>query len=102
MSSQHHRLQGESIRRPASTKHLAVVAVASGDGFRRILESLGVDSVVGGGQTINPSTEDILSAVESVPSNDGILLPNNGNGIMTAQQVADRTRQRVLVVPARS
>src|SRR4030088_1951344 len=50
MSAQHHRLQGENIRRPASTKHLAVVAVASGDGFRRILESLGVDSGVRGGQ----------------------------------------------------
>jgi DAK2 domain fusion protein YloV len=102
MSSQHHRLQGEGARRPTSTKHLAVVAVASGDGFRRILESLGVDSVVGGGQTINPSTEDILSAVESVPSNDVILLPNNGNVIMTAQQVAELSRKRVRVVPSRS
>lgn len=102
MSSQHHRLQGESIRRPASTKHLAVVAVASGDGFRRILESLGVDSVVGGGQTMNPSTEDILSAVESVPSNDVLLLPNNGNVVMTANQVAELSRKRVRVVPSRS
>jgi uncharacterized protein len=102
MSSQHHRLQGESVRRPVSTKHLALVAVASGDGFRRILESLGVDSVVGGGQTVNPSTEDILSAVESVPSNDVLLLPNNGNVVMTAQQVAELSRKRVRVVPSRS
>src|SRR5437870_4742606 len=102
MSSQHHRLQGESIRRPASTKHLALVAVASGDGFRRILESLGVDSVVGGGQTVNPSTEDILAAVESVPSNDVLLLPNNANVVMTAQQVAELSRKRVRVVPSRS
>ena len=102
MSSQHHRLQGESIRRPASTKHLAVVAVASGDGFRRILESLGVDSVVGGGQSMNPSAEDILAAVESVPSNDVLLLPNNGNVIMTAQQVAELSKKRVRVVPSRS
>ncbi|HEV3097472.1 MAG TPA: DAK2 domain-containing protein [Candidatus Dormibacteraeota bacterium] len=102
MSSQHHRLQGESVRRPASTKHLALVAVASGDGFRRILESLGVDSVVGGGQTVNPSTEDVLAAVESVPSNDVLLLPNNGNVIMTAQQVAELSKKRVRVVPSRS
>jgi len=102
MSSQHHRLQGDSIRRPASTKHLALVAVASGDGFRRILESLGVDSVVGGGPTVNPSTEDILAAVESVPSNDVLLLPNNGNVVMTAQQVAELSRKRVRVVPSRS
>src|SRR5437879_2506772 len=102
MSSQHHRLQGDSIRRPASTKHLALVAVASGDGFRRILESLGVDSVVGGGPTVNPSTEDILAAVESVPSDDVLLLPNNGNVVMTAQQVAELSRKRVRVVPSRS
>ena len=102
MSSQHHRLQGDSVRRPTSTKHLALVAVASGDGFRRILESLGVDSVVGGGQTVNPSTEDILAAVESVPSNDVLLLPNNGNVTMTAQQVAELSRKRVRVVPSRS
>ena len=102
MSAQHHRLQGESIRRPASTKHLALVAVASGDGFRRILESLGVDSVVSGGQTMNPSAEDILAAVESVPSSDVLLLPNNGNVIMTAQQVAELTKKRVRVVPSRS
>src|SRR3984893_997475 len=102
MSSQHHRLHGEGVRRPVSTKHLALVAVASGDGFRRILESLGVASVVGGGQTVNPSTEDILAAVESVPSNDVLLLPNNGNVVMTAQQVAELSRKRVRVVPSRS
>jgi uncharacterized protein len=102
MSAQHHRLQGEGIRRPASTKHLALVAVASGDGFRRILEGLGVDSVVSGGQTMNPSAEDILAAVESVPSSDVLLLPNNGNVVMTAQQVAELTKKHVRVVPSRS
>jgi uncharacterized protein len=102
MSAQHHRLQGESIRRPASTKHLALVAVASGDGFRRILEGLGVDSVVSGGQTMNPSAEDILAAVESVPSSEVLLLPNNGNVVMTAQQVAELTKKHVRVVPSRS
>ena len=102
MSAQHHRLQGEVARRPRSSKHLAVVAVASGDGFRRILESLGVDSVVGGGQTMNPSTEDLLAAVESVPSESVLLLPNNGNVIMAAQQVAQLTRKQVSVVPSKS
>jgi len=102
MSAQHHRLQGEAARRPSSSKHLAVVAVASGDGFRRILESLGVDSVVTGGQTMNPSTQDILAAVESVPSNDVLILPNNGNVIMAAQQVTELSRKRVRVVPSRS
>lgn len=102
MSAQHHRLQGEAARRPSSSKHLAVVAIASGDGFRRILEGLGVDSVVSGGQTMNPSTQDILAAVESVPSNDVLILPNNGNVIMAAQQVSQLSRKRVRVVPSRS
>ncbi len=102
MSAQHHRLQGDVARRPASLKHLAVVGVASGDGLRRILESLGVDSVVSGGPTMNPSTEDMLAAVESVPSNDVLLLPNNGNVIMAAQQVPGLTKKRVRVVPSRS
>src|SRR5713101_7022003 len=87
MSAQHHRLQGEASRKPRSLKHLGIVAVASGRGFRQILESLGVDSVVEGGQTMNPSTEDLLSAVESVPAAEVVLLPNNGNVIMSAQQV---------------
>jgi len=102
MSAQHHRLQGDVARRPASLKHLAVVAVANGEGFRRILESLGVDSVVSGGTTMNPSTEDMLSAVESVPSNDVLLLPNNANTIMAAQQVPELSKKRVRVVPSRS
>ena len=102
MSAQHHRLQGEATRRPTFTKHLAVVAVASGDGFRRILEGLGVDAVVGGGQTMNPSIQDVLSAVESAPSNDVLLLPNNGNVILTAQQVAELSKKHVRVVPSRT
>ncbi|HVH65963.1 MAG TPA: DAK2 domain-containing protein [Candidatus Acidoferrum sp.] len=102
MSAQHHRLQGEAVRRPTFTKHLAVVAVASGDGFRRILEGLGVDAVVGGGQTMNPSIQDVLSAVESAPSNDVLLLPNNSNVILTAQQVAELSKKHVRVVPSRT
>jgi DAK2 domain fusion protein YloV len=102
MSAQHHRLQGEVSRKPRSLKHLGIVAVASGRGFQRILESLGVDSVVEGGQSMNPSTEDLLAAVESVPAADLLLLPNNGNVIMTAQQVPPLTPKRVRVIPSRS
>ncbi len=102
MSAQHHRLGGEAPRRAPSPKHLAVVAVAGGDGFRRILESLGVDSVVEGGQSMNPSTEDLLAAVESVPSDDVLLLPNNANVILAAMQVPQLTRKRVRVIQSRS
>jgi uncharacterized protein len=102
MSAQHHRLQGEGGRSAPEGKALAVVAVASGEGFRRILESLGVDAVVPGGQSMNPSTQDLLAAVEAVPSQDVLLLPNNANVILTAQQVPPLTRKRVRVVPSRT
>jgi uncharacterized protein len=107
MSAQHHRLQGEgaapsetAARPAAEAKSQAVVAVASGDGFRRILEGLGVDAVVVGGQSMNPSIQDLLRAVESVPSSDVLLLPNNANVVLTAQQVPSLTAKRVQVVPS--
>lgn len=102
MSAQHHRLQGEAARQPAGFKHLAVVTVGSGDGFRRVLESLGADCVVSGGQSMNPSIQDMLNAVESAPSNEVLLLPNNGNVVLTAQQVPELTRKKVRVVPSRT
>lgn len=103
MSAQHHRIGGEAPRRAASgSKHLGVVAVSSGEGFRRILESLGVDHVVEGGPSMNPSTENLLAAVESVPSEDVLLLPNNANVILVAMQVPQLTRKRVRVIQSRS
>jgi DAK2 domain fusion protein YloV len=102
MSAQHHRLEGEAARKPSTSKHLAVVTVGSGDGFRRVLESLGADCVVAGGQSMNPSIQDLLYAVESAPSDDVLVLPNNGNVVLTAQQVPELTHKRVRVVPSRS
>jgi DAK2 domain fusion protein YloV len=77
------------------------VAVAVGDGFRRIFEDLGA-SVVEGGQTMNPSTEDLLQAVNSVAADKVIILPNNENVIMTAQQVQGLCDKEVRVVPSRT
>jgi uncharacterized protein len=77
------------------------VAVAVGDGFRRIFEDLGA-SVVEGGQTMNPSTEDLLEAVKSVAADNVIILPNNKNVIMTAQQVQGLCDKEVRVVPSRT
>ncbi|HYM50116.1 MAG TPA: DAK2 domain-containing protein [Candidatus Limnocylindrales bacterium] len=102
MSAQHHRLQGDGGKRLNDLKPLAVVAVASGEGIRRILESLGVDGGVPGGQTMNPSTQDLLAAVEAAPAPEVLLLPNNANVILTAQQVPALSRKRVRVVPSRS
>ena len=85
---------------PASD--IAVVAVASGNGVREVLRSLGVAAVVPGGQTMNPSVQEILQAVESVPSQKVVLLPNNKNIIPTAFQVQPLTSKEVAVVPTRT
>ena len=83
------------------TGSIGVVAVAVGDGFRRIFEELGA-GVVEGGQTMNPSTEDLLQAVEATAAGEVIILPNNKNVIMTAQQVSDLCDKQVRVVPTRT
>jgi DAK2 domain fusion protein YloV len=79
----------------------AVVAVAAGDGVRRIFHSLGVQVVVTGGQTMNPSTAELLAAVESAPATEVVLLPNNKNIIPVAEQVDAMTAKAVRVVPTR-
>jgi DAK2 domain fusion protein YloV len=85
----------EGDRTPVPT---AVVAVATGDGIRRIFRSLGVQQVVAGGQSMNPSTAQILEAVEAAPADAVIVLPNNKNIIAVAEQVQDLTDKTVRVV----
>jgi DAK2 domain fusion protein YloV len=88
---------------PAPRKALGVVSVAPGEGFRQILEGLGVDRVVEGGQTMNPSIEDLLIAVRECNADAVILLPNNKNVILTAQQVDQLAEDTdVHVVPTRN
>jgi DAK2 domain fusion protein YloV len=79
----------------------AVVAVATGDGIRRIFHSLGVQRIVTGGQTMNPSTAQLLEAVESAPADHVIILPNNKNIIPVAEQVDSQTDKSVRVVATR-
>lgn len=79
-----------------------VVAVASGRGLVDVLRGLGVTGIVSGGQTMNPSTEELLRAVEALPGDEVLLLPNNGNVILTAEQVVGLSSKRVAVVPTRS
>lgn len=79
----------------------AVVAVATGDGIRRIFHSLGVQKVVVGGQTMNPSTAQLLEAVEAAPADSVVVLPNNKNIIPVAEQVDAETAKTVRVVPTR-
>ena len=80
----------------------AVVAVASGAGVARILRSLGAARIVAGGQSMNPSTAEILEAVEAVPAGQVVVLPNNSNIVPVARQVGALTAKTVRVVPTRA
>jgi DAK2 domain fusion protein YloV len=97
-----HRLNLEDEQKQKAAKKIGLVAVASGAGVIDILKSLGVDEVVEGGQTMNPSTEDLLSAAEKVNSPAVIIFPNNSNIIMAAQQLDSLTEKKIAVVPTLS
>jgi DAK2 domain fusion protein YloV len=84
---------------PAEPVKSAVVAVASGDGVRRIFRSLGARQVVTGGQSANPSTEQILLAIAEAPSEQVVVLPNNRNVVAAAEQAAVHSPKKVRVVP---
>ena len=83
-------------------KSVGIVAVVAGDGLAEIFRSLGVDHVVTGGQTMNPSTEDLVKAVNSLNAESVIILPNNKNVIFSAQQVKELVDKKVGVVSTRS
>lgn len=83
-------------------KHFGVVAVCAGEGNARILESLGVDVTVSGGQTMNPSTADLLEAVEKAHAENVVILPNNSNIIMAANTAAELAEVNCGVVPTKS
>ncbi len=80
----------------------AVVAVSPAEGIGRIFHSLGVQELVSGGQTMNPSTADLLAAVERAPADDVVILPNNKNIIPVARQVAEHADKTVVVVETTS
>ena len=90
------------VAQPALTGDTAIVAVAAGDGWAKVYKSLGVSVVVPGGQTMNPSTQDLLQAVEACPATKVFLLPNNGNVVMSARQVAGLTAKETRVIPTDS
>lgn len=81
---------------------VGIIAVAAGEGLAEHFRSLGASAVVKGGQSMNPSTADFLEAIESVTAETVILLPNNKNVIMAAQQARDLADRPVYVVPSRS
>ena len=83
-------------------KPLGVVSVCAGAGLADVFMNLGVDQIISGGQTMNPSTQDILEAVNKVPAETVFVLPNNKNIIMAAQQVNDLTPKNVIVIPSKT
>ncbi|SFU56773.1 DAK2 domain-containing protein [Alicyclobacillus macrosporangiidus] len=111
MTEQHAQIRaqaGGASAEPASSapparmegrKPTAVVAVVAGDGLREVFTSLGVDSLVAGGQTMNPSTQEILAAVETAPGERVIVLPNNKNVVLAAEQAREVAGDRLIVVP---
>ena len=84
------------------TKPIGVVSVCAGDGLADVFTNLGTDAIISGGQTMNPSTQDILEAVNKVPAETVFVLPNNKNIIMAAQQVDGLTPKNAVVIPSKT
>ncbi|MCX7669763.1 MAG: DAK2 domain-containing protein [Anaerolineae bacterium] len=88
---------------PSTIEGPAIIAVAPGAGLAEVFKSLGAHAVVSGGQTMNPSTQEFYAAIRALPADQVIILPNNGNVIMAAQQAADLIEDKtVAVVPSKS
>ncbi len=92
----------EKERESTPPKPYGMVAVALGDGFSRILRDLGVDAIVEGGQTMNPSIEDLQRAMDEVNAETVFVFPDNGNVILAAQQAAEISSHRVVIIPTKN
>lgn len=86
----------------APTKPVGFVSVCAGDGIANLFKDLGVDTIVSGGQTMNPSTDDILKAIEATPAETVYVLPNNKNIIMAAEQAIPISTRKVIVIHTRT
>lgn len=97
------KAQAERNFAQAPQKELAIIAVSAGEGLNDIFKSMGVDKIITGGQTMNPSTEEFLDAINKVRAKNVIVLPNNKNIILTAEQASKISEQaQVYVVPTRT
>ena len=81
---------------------ITTVAVVSGAGFEKVFQGLGVGAIVSGGQTMNPSIEELLAAVDAAPAERVIILPNNSNVILSAQQVGGLSKKETCVIPSKT
>jgi len=81
---------------------IAIVCVVPGEGLARIFESMGASAIVPGGQTMNPSTQELLAAIERAGADKVLVLPNNGNIVLTARQASEMSSKQVVVVPTKT
>ncbi len=100
------REQNREIKKKANvleeTKEHGMIAVAPGEGLAAIYKDLGVDEIIVGGQTMNPSAADIAAAADKVPARNVFVFPNNKNIILAAQQANDLTNKNLIIIPTRS
>ncbi|KIL47676.1 DAK2 domain-containing protein [Jeotgalibacillus campisalis] len=108
MREQHTELVGSDYRVPdknavpAEKKPYAIITVSMGEGIAELFKSIGATNVIEGGQTMNPSTEDIVKAIEEANAEKVIILPNNKNIIMAAEQAAEVVEMEAVVVPSKT
>ena len=100
------REQNRELKKKAQAteeaKEIGMIAVAPGDGLASIFKELTVDEIILGGQTMNPSAEDIANAAEAVPARNVFVFPNNKNIILAAEQANDVTNKNLIVIPTKS
>ena len=90
-------------KKPVELKKYGFISVCSGEGFREVFENLGVDEIIYGGQTMNPSTSDFIDAAAKVDAENIFIFPNNSNIIMAANQAASMTEdKKLIVIPAKT
>ncbi len=94
--------EAKPAKKRALVSGVSVVAVAAGAGLSEVMMGLGAAELVRGGQTMNPSTQELFDAINAAPTDQVIVLPNNGNVILTAQQAASMATKQVRVVPTKS
>lgn len=107
MREQHTAIVGEKTSTPLQTEpkqkeKYGIVAVAMGDGISELFRSIGATNIIEGGQTMNPSTEDIVKAVKTAHSETIFILPNNKNIIMAAEQTVDLVDEKIIVIPTKT
>lgn len=100
------REQNRELKKKATaeveTKENGMIAVAPGEGLSAVYKDLGVDEIIVGGQTMNPSSADIAAAADKVPARNIFVFPNNKNIILAAQQASDLTNKNIIIIPTRS